>query len=186
MIDDFSDLDVIVAPSAEQLKPISELAEQAYSLMKIVDELEASLKVHKAELMSLTHKAIPDAMAAAGTSEFKTDRGVKISVKEVMHGSLPKDEIKRAAAIRWLTEHGGTSIIKSELVCEFEKGEGNQRKKNQAAELLADLGVAFQEVDSVHHSTLCAFAREKVANGEELATELLGLYAGRVAKVEKA
>lgn len=184
MTDDYSDFDVIVTPAADQLKSIEELANQAYTLTKLIDELEASLKVNKAELMTLTHKAIPDALAAAGTSSFTTTTGVKITIKDVMHGTLPKDDQKRAIAIRWLEENGGKSIIKSELVCEFEKGSGNLEKKNRAAEALADMGVPFADRESVHPQTLCAFAREKIKNGEEVPTELLGLYAGRMAKIE--
>jgi hypothetical protein len=184
MTDDYEDFDVIIAPAAEQLKSIEELATEAHRLMKIVDELEASLKVNKAELMNLTHKAIPDAMAAAGTSSFKTVGGVKVEIKDVMHGTLPKDDAKRAIALRWVEDHGGKSIIKSELVCEFEKGGGNLEKKNRAAEVLSDMGVAFSDRESIHPQTLCAFAREKLKAGEEVPTELLGLYAGRVAKVE--
>ena len=184
MTDDYSDFDVIVAPDAQQLKSIEELANEAASLAKIVDELEASLKVHKAELMTLTHKALPDAMASAGTSSFTTVKGVKIEIKEVMQGTLPKDDVKRAVALRWIEENGGKGIIKSELICEFEKGSGNLQKKNQAAEALDALGVTFQDRESIHPQTLCAFAREKVANGEPIPTEMLGLYAGRIAKIQ--
>lgn len=184
MTDDYSDFDVITTPNEGQLKSISELAEEAHSLMKLIDELEASLKVHKAELMTLTHKALPDALAAAGTSSFTTTNGVKVSIKEIMQGTLPKDEAKRAAALNWIANHGGQAIIKSELIAEFEKGSGNLQRKNQAAEALANLGVTFQDKESIHPQTLCAFAREKVQNGEEVPTEMLGLYAGRMAKIE--
>ena len=106
MNEDFDDFGGIVAPAAEQLKSIEELANEAASLAKIVDEMEAALKAHKAELMTLTHKALPDAMAAAGTSAFTTTKGVKISIKEVMQGTLPKDDVKRAVALRWIEEIG--------------------------------------------------------------------------------
>lgn len=184
MNEDFDDFGGIVAPAAEQLKSIEELANEAASLAKIVDEMEAALKAHKAELMTLTHKALPDAMAAAGTSAFTTTKGVKISIKEVMQGTLPKDDVKRAVALRWIEDNGGKGIIKSELVAEFEKGDGNLEKKNRAAEALDALGVTFQDKESIHPQTLCAFAREKIKNGEDVPTEMLGLYAGRMAKIE--
>lgn len=184
MTDDYSDFDIVVAPAAEQLKSIEELATEAHRLTKLIDELEASLKVHKGELMTLTHNALPDAMAAAGTSSFTTTKGVKISIKEVLTGTLPKDESKRAVALHWIENNGGKSIIKSELVAEFEKGSGNLERKNRAAEALAELGVAFQDKETIHPQTLCAFAREKMRNGEEVPTEMLGLYAGRMAKID--
>ena len=45
------------------------------------------------------------------------------------------------------------------------------------------MGVAFVEAESVHPQTLAAFAREKLKAGEEVPLDLLGLYAGRQAKV---
>jgi hypothetical protein len=182
MSDDFSDFD-IVAPSTDQLKTIEQLAQKAHQLMSVIDTHEAALKANKAELAELTHKLLPDAMAAAGTASFITTSGVKVAIKEVVAGTLPKDEYKRAEALRWLESHDGKAIIKGTITAEFERGEGNLQKKNQAAEALNNMGVAFVEAESVHPQTLAAFAREKLKAGEEVPLDLLGLYAGRQAKV---
>lgn len=184
MSDNYEDFDVIITPSVDQLKAIEELANHGYSLNKQIEELENLLKKLKEEFMKLTRVTLPDAMAAAGTSSFKTTSGVKITVKDFVNGSLPKDEAKREWAINWLIKNGGKDIIKSELVCEFEKGDGNLRKRNQAAEMLADMGVAFSEKEDVHWMTLASFAREKIENGEEIPLDKLGLFAGRKAKIE--
>lgn len=184
MTDDYSDFDIIVAPADEQLKSIEELASLAYQQMKQIEEMENALKKLKEEFMTTTRKSLPDAMAAAGTSSFTTNKGVKVTVKDFVNGSLPKDEEKRAYALNWLENNGGKSIIKSEIIAEFEKGEGNLEKKNRAAEALAELGVTFVDKENVHPMTLASFAREKIQNGEEIPTEQLGLFVGRMAKVE--
>jgi len=185
MSDDYSDFE-IAAPSGDQLKSIEQLATHAYELVQLIDTHEAALKAAKAELAELTHKALPDAMAAAGTSSFVTDKGVKISIKEVVAGTLPKDEQKRREALDWIESHEGKAIIKGTITAEFERGEGNLQKKNETAEALAKLGVPFMESESIHPMTLAAFAREKIKNGEEVPLDLLGLYAGRQAKITVA
>jgi hypothetical protein len=184
MTDDYSDFDVVITPDVSQLKSIEELASQAYSLMKQIEELEKMLKKYKEEFLDLTRKSLPDAMAAAGTKSFTTTSGVTLTVKDFINGSLPKDEVKKAVALQWIENNGGKSIIKSELVAEFEKGQGNLERKNRAAEALADLGVTFVDKENIHPMTLAAFAREKMEAGEEVPVEMLGLYAGRLCKVE--
>lgn len=184
MSDEYEDFDIIATPSVDQLKSIEELANHGYSLTKQIDEIEVLLKKYKEELMKLTRVTLPDAMAAAGTSSFTTNSGVKITVKDFVNGSLPKDEVKKSLALNWIERNGGKDIIKSELVCEFQKGEGNLQKKNQAAELLADMGVTFIDKENIHPQTLAAFAREKMQAGEEVPIEMLGLFAGRQAKIE--
>ena len=183
-IEDFDDLGMYV-PDANQLKSLEELINQAAEISRTVEELEQAVKKHKEELTKLTHAAIPDAMSAAGTTSFTTTAGVKVSIKEVLAGTLPKEEPKRTAALRWLEDHGGKDIIKSTLTAEFEKGGGNLEKKNRAAEALADMGVVFIDAETVHPMTLAAFARERLKNGEEVPLEDLGLYSGRMAKITR-
>ena len=186
MSQDFSDFDEVLTPDVNQLKAIETIVQQAYRLMSVIETHEGALKAAKADLAALTHKAIPDAMAAAGTSSFTTSNGVTVAIKVVLTGTLPKDPALRAQALRWIEEHEGKSIIKGTLTADFERGEGNLEKKNRAAEALASLGVDFVEAESVHPQTLCAYARERLKNGEEIPLELLGLYSGRMAKITVA
>ena len=89
----------------------------------------------------------------------------------------------RAAALKWLEEHEGRSIIKGTITAEFERGEDNSEKRNRAAEALSALSVDFVEQEGVHPQTLAAYARERIKNGEEVPLDLLGLYSGRMAKI---
>ena len=71
----------------------------------------------------------------------------------------------------------------------------SKTKKNMKA--LCDLGIKEQELtllkdllcrvnieDTVHHQSLCAFARELAENGEDVDFEKLGLFAGPIAKID--
>lgn len=184
---DYSDFEQdIVAPSGDQLKSIEMLAQQAYTLQSTIDMHEAAVKSLKAELTAITMKSLPEVMAAAGTTSFTTTNGVKITIKEILNGTLPKTEHERALALKWLEENGGKPIIKGVLTAEFERGADNAELRNRAAEALAELKVNFVEQETVHPQTLAAFARERLKNGEEVPLDMLGLYAGRQAKITVA
>ena len=181
---DFDDL-AVSAPSGDQLKTIEDLVNRAFELVRNIDEYEAALKALKADLQVLTHNSIPEAMTLAGTSSFKTTKGVKVDIKDYVSGTLPKDDYARARALSWLEENGAAAIIKGTITAEFPKGEDNAALRSQAAEALSNLHVDFYEQEGVHPQTLAAFARERVKHGEPVPFEMLGLSTGRMAKITK-
>jgi len=181
-VDDF-DEDFVVAPDVNQLASLEAQINMAVELIKEIETHEDFIKAKRQELNELTNKTIPDAMAAAGVQSFKTNAGVKVDVKEFISGSLPKDGDARANAFQWLEANGASGLIKGTITAEFPKGDDNARARNQAAEALSGLGIDFAEQETVHASTLQAYARERLRSGEDVPFELLGLYAGRTAKI---
>ena len=101
LVDDFDELGTYV-PDESQLKNLEQLVNQAGDISRVIDELESMLKKKKEELQKLTHAAIPDAMAAAGTASFTTTAGVTVKIKDYLNGSLPKEEPARSMALKWL------------------------------------------------------------------------------------
>src|SRR6185369_14817918 len=105
MIEDAQDIEEmlgVTTPSTGQLTDLESMVGRAASLMDQLASLEELTKGVKAELHDLTMKHIPDAMAEAGTIEFKTTAGVKVSVRDFINGALPKEQEARAAALSWL------------------------------------------------------------------------------------
>lgn len=181
MTDDIEDDLGVTAPDAGQLKSIEGLVNKALELMSNITSTEEYLSAAKAELHLLNTKTLPDAMASAGSSLFKTEAGVKVEVKPFVNGSLPKDEDKRAAALRWIESVEAGDIIKNKISIEFERGEDNLAGEVRAK--LEELELAFEQKRDIHAQTLGAFARERLEKGEETPLELLGLFAGRAAKI---
>lgn len=175
--------DFLAAPDVNQLTTLEAQINAAVELIREIEDLEKFTKEKKGELAELTNKAIPDAMAAAGVQSFKTNAGTKVDIKEFISGSLPKEDEARNKALVWLEENGAASLIKGTITAEFPKGDDNARARNQAAEALKGLGVDFAENETIHAQTLYAYARERMRNGEEVPFDLLGLYAGRTAKI---
>lgn len=171
----------IAAPSVNELASIESLVNRALQLMTEIDGVEEYGKQLKAELHSITTTKLVDALTSAGTDEFKT-KGVKVSIKDFVSGSLPKDPAARASALAWLESAGAQDLIKNHLEVDFDKKQDNVA--GQVEEFLQELGLEFERARDVHHSSLKAFAQERLRAGEETPLEKLGLYAGRKAEIK--
>jgi len=158
------------------------MANEVIATEKLVEELEENLSSVKKQLNKLKTVDLPDAMAECGMSEFKTEDGYRISIEDFVSGSLPKDDEKRKDAISWLETNGAESLIKTELTMQFEKSEHNMAL-SLAAEL-SEKGYTVNSKMGIHPQTLIAHIKERLKSGKEVPLELLGLYAGRVAKIK--
>lgn len=171
------------APAApDALARLNEKLAEAIDLKDAVDQMEEDLSAAKKQLNNLNTQIIPDMMAQLGMEEV-TQRGWKIKVGEFVSGSLPKDDAAKERAIHWLEDNGAGELLKTNLSVVFTKSQ-----HNEALSLAAEIeghGFAPKVESTVHPQTLCAFARERLKNGEPLDTELLGLYTGRVAKFKR-
>ena len=181
-MDEF-DLGEAQASPVQASSTLRDAVAEAISLEDTIEVMEENLKVAKKALYVLKTTRIPDIMTEIqpGLEELKID-GFKVSIKDFVSGSIPKDEMKRTAAFGWLKNHGADSLIKTEVSVAFGRFE-----HNRALALLADLneqGMAAVLENTVHPQTLQAFARERIRNGEIIDPEVLGLYTGRVAQIK--
>lgn len=174
--------DFIPTPDGNQLRSVEGPINQAAALMRQIDGMETALKQMTLELQTLNTKTIPEAMASAGVSEFRTTAGVRVKLHQFLSGSLPKSPAARAAALEWIHAQNADDLIKWGLSVELDKGDTEGANRTIAA--LRRAKVAYTEKQDIHAQTLCAFARERLRNGEPVPLELLGLYAGTVAKVD--
>jgi hypothetical protein len=167
--------------SPSDLAALQEKISEAHGLEKIIDRMEDDLKAAKLSLHNLKTKIIPDQMTELGLSELAGD-GWRLKIGDLVSGSIPKDPIKRARAIRWLEDHGGGDLIKTNVAVQF-----GRSGHNEASDLVAGLrerGMEPKVESTVHPQTLQAFARERMKNGEHIDAEVLGLYTTRIAKFE--
>lgn len=180
MSDDFSFEDqgaAIAAP--DSLARLNEKLTEAVALKELLDQLEADAAATKQNLTFMTTSVIPDMMAEIGMDEC-VQNGWKIKLSEFVSGFLPKEPEARARAIKWLNEHEGGDIIKSTMTVVFPKSQHNMAL-DLAARVEAE-GFAPSLASDVHPQTLCAFARERLKEGGDIDTDVLGLYTGTVAK----
>ncbi|MCI0556050.1 MAG: hypothetical protein L0287_34335 [Anaerolineae bacterium] len=172
----------VQTPSTGQLSDLESMVGRACSLMEQLNSIEELAKGVKAELHQLTTRSIPDAMAESGTLEFKTVAGVKVTVKDFINGSLPKEPDARMAALSWLSRNGAADLIKEYVALEFPRGQHDFAE--QVKSQLEKVGATYNSKEDVHAQTLAAYARERLRAGESLPMDLLGLYAGRKANIQ--
>lgn len=156
--------------------------EEATKLEDAVEQMEEDLKNAKKHLNNLKAGAIPNTMNELQMQSVVWN-GWKCSVSQFVSGSLPKEEVEKEIAVQWLVEHGGGNIIKTSISIDFPRS-GHNEALDLAARLEGD-GFPVLTKSGAHTQTLCAWAREKLKNGEELDTDKLGLFVGVVAKMDR-
>jgi hypothetical protein len=166
----------------DTLALLQEVLLEAVSLEEHAVSLEEDLKQVKSSLRAMKEQRIPELMASLRMEQM-TWNGWSITIKDFVSGGLPKEGEKKTAAINWLKDNDGGSLIKTEVKVNF--GRGEEDRASEVAKRLEDLGFTPSSNMTVHPSTLQAFARERLRSGESIDAETLGLYIGRVAKFIK-
>jgi len=169
------------APS-DKLEVLHKNLDEATALEEQLEQLEADAAAARSTLNDLKTKRIPELMIELQVTDL-TRNGWKVKLTEFVSGSLPKEDGPRQKAIDWLEAHDGGALIKTDISLTFAKAQHDEAKK--LAEKLAADGYAAELSSGVHASTLQAFARERLKNGEAVDTEVLGLFTGQVVKITK-
>ncbi|WP_448506571.1 gp33 family protein [Immundisolibacter sp.] len=159
-------------PSNSEVYEISSLAHLQIKRQERVNELEVMLKEATEALRKVQEIDLPNAMAQAGVQSITLPTGEKITIKEDVYASIPKDE-RYNEALDWLRSRGFGDLIKNEVKVVFGRGE-----EDSAKALVAELNVNgwrnYSVSEGVHASTLKAFMREQLAKGVDIPMELFG------------
>ena len=142
---------------------VTTVADQCVKLKQKEDEianLEEQLKDKKAEADDISSRVIPELLAEQGLSEIKLADGSKVAVKKEFRCTLPKDEVKRELAYKWLRNEKLGDIIKNNVFVTFGKGEDDKAK--QLLDLAAENGYEPQQKSDVAWMTLTALFRERI------------------------
>ena len=174
----FEDAEGAQAPS-DALTRLNTKIGEAIELKQVVDQLEEDLKAAKQQLQLINTSVLPDMMAEIGVEKI-VQNGWEVKVSDFVSGSLPKDDVRKAAAIRWLEDHDAGELLKTSLSVDFSRSQHNEALN--LAGSIEQQGFAPKVESTVHPQTLAAFARERIKSGEAIDTEVLGLYTGRVAQ----
>jgi hypothetical protein len=178
---EFEELAAGQQPSVEALRNVTQLVNKAVKLIREINAFEELTSKMRQELHAISVTTLPDALASAGTEEYKTVDGVKVAVKTFVSGALPADAEKRKEALTWLRDNDAEDLIKTRIATEL--GRGQDKLAAKIAAQLMKLKVPFEQREDVNHMTLAAFARERLRNGEPVPFEKLGLNTGRAAKI---
>jgi hypothetical protein len=154
------------------------------------DQLEAEIEVEKAtevlkeanEKLSLIAKVkLPALMDEAEQTEITTKDGIRVSIKESYKASISQENSSKA--LKWLEENGHENLIKREFKIEFGKDEESWAKKFEVDLSKRKRPLKHELKRTVHATTLAAFVREQVGEGEDIPLDLFGAYRMRQAKL---
>lgn len=179
-VSDFDPAEEGASAPSDKLEVLNKYLDEATAFEVQLEQLEADAAVARTALNELKTKRIPELMVELQMTDL-TRNGWKVKLAEFVSGSLPKEEGPRQKAIDWLEAHEGGALIKTDISLTFAKSQHDEAKA-LAARLATD-GFAVELTSGVHASTLQAFARERLKNGEPVDTEVLGLYTGQIAKI---
>lgn len=168
-----------------ELSRISALAEELVRTDEEIAGMEESLKSMKQKRRQIAESDLPEAMDAAGMSEFKLASGRKVSLTINTYATISKKN--EEPAFGWLRDHGYDDIIKRELRLLFGKGEDEKAfavyDSLQKRPDLSDNEIISKE--SVHPSTLKAFVRRALADGVDIPFEVFGIHQITEAKINR-
>ncbi|URG13050.1 hypothetical protein [phage 023Pt_psg01] len=156
---------------------VTTVADQCVKLKQKEDEianLEEQLKDKKAEADDISSRVIPELLAEQGLSEIKLADGSKVAVKKEFRCTLPKDEVKRELAYKWLRNEKLGDIIKNNVFVTFGKGEDDKAK--QLLNLAAENGYEPQQKSDVAWMTLTALFRERIEAGLDMPSDVFNTW----------
>ena len=165
---------------------ITTIAAECVKLKQKEDEiaaLEEQLKNKKAEADDIGSRVIPELLAEQGLSEIKLADGSKVSVRKEFRATVPKDDLKREAALQWLRDQGLGDIIKNDVTVSFGKGEDD--KAEQLLQLAADNGFEPQQKSDVAWNTLSALYQERVEAGLDMPSDSFSLWIKDKTKISR-
>jgi hypothetical protein len=164
------------------LSTIAELAVAIRTSEDHIANLENLLKEKKRELLKLTDEDLPSMLQEIGLSEFKLEDGSQVTIKPTYGASIKVED--RPQAYEWLRENGYDDIIKNTVTCAFGRGEDDNA--SAFAALAEKEGFIPSQKEEIHSSTLRAFIKERVENGDEFPSELFGAYVGQRAVIKRS
>ena len=156
---------------------VTTIAQECINLKKIEDEiaeLEERLKDKKSDADHISSKVIPELLAEQGLSEIKLADGSKVSVRKEFRATLPKDEVRRDAAYKWLRDQGLGDIIKNNVSVTFGKGEDDKAK--QLLNLAVENGFQPSQKSDVAWNTLTALFQERVESGLDMPSDVFSTW----------
>lgn len=141
-----------------------------------VAQAEKALATAKKKLARLSEYVIPDVMEEMGINEYKTNDGLTIKLKQAIRASI--SEVNRSDAFDWMTDHDHEAMIKTSIVIEKPAllDDFNNADELKEALQLVMQNLPSSENKSIHSSTLSAFVRDKLEDGEEIPLDTFSVF----------
>lgn len=145
-----------------------------------VDAATAELKAATDLYNAIEMEDFPELMKELGISGMTLDDGTKVDLIEDVKCAISID--RRDDAHSWVRARGDGGIIKTKLMQEFGRDE-SEAAERAAAELQRITNRPVDVSESIHHSTLKAYVKERLEEGVTVPADLFGLHVFNRAKL---
>ena len=154
---------------------IQSLADQVERLEGVsseIEDAESRIKLLKKKKDHISGEVIPTMMSEMGLAELKLHDGSHLKVSTSYRATIT--EANKESAFNWLRENGLGDIIKNEILVSFGRNEDN--KAADYADLAKGQGFQPTQKMKVEPMTLKALVRERIEAGQEMPTEIFGVF----------
>lgn len=171
----------------KSLERVVKLAQEQAELESKKNDLEKQLKETNKKITGIAggygvEGQLPALMQELELKDFTLEDGKKIIIDDELKApSMAASSKHRATVVQWLKDNGYGDIIKSEIKAMFSQ---NDERKAKAAEALKEIGVPFEDYETVHSQTLTALFNELLGQGKDLPMEELSIQVWRQAVVK--
>jgi len=114
---------------------------------------------------------------------LKLADGSSVTVKREYRCTLPKDDMQREDAYKWLRENGLGDIIKNNVSVTFGRGEDD--KAQQLLDLAASNGFNPNQKSDVAWNTLTALFEERVKSGLDMPSSVFSTWIKDTTKITR-
>lgn len=168
--------------SSDKLVLLTDLVKEMEIAEADVLAAEAELKARKDRLRRITEHELPELMLELNQPILHTSNGRKITIKDVVRATLP--EANRPRGHQWLISNGHAGIVKRTVEVAFA---AVQQKEAEAllTEMVDEHGANARQVMKVEPSTFTAWAKKRLAAGDELPRDIFEIREFKHAKISK-
>lgn len=167
-------------PTGASLATLTRMVALMLERAQLIEERKLELKKAEDDYRDVTERMLPEAMRELGIAEFKTEAGLHLVIEKVVEAGISKERAEAAHA--WLEDNGYGGMIKNQITADL--GKDSDELADELQGILAEKGVKPKMKKDVHWSTLRAFVRQMLEDGEDLPLELFGVFQKQVAKLK--
>lgn len=167
-------------PESDVIEQLTTMADEAARLENAMLDLTSQLEVKKRRHGHLTEKLIPELMDQHAIKLIQLACGI-LEVKQVIRASIPNDRYEEG--IQWFDDSGNSGLVKREFTISFTRDEEKWANKFHADLKKRKLPLHMKMERWIEPQTLKKFVTTKLEEGEDIPTDLLGVFRQRIAKI---
>jgi len=147
-LDDFKD------DSQSALDEVMKYVDTLDTLLTTIANLSEELADTQKKYDDIAKNVLPAMLASNGLDELKLANGKKVTIREDVFVSVPKDEEKRKVSLEWLRNNGGEDLIKEDVVV--------QAPSEDFKEYLREAELVYEEEIAVNTNSLKAWFKRRL------------------------